>query len=331
MLYLTTRDKFDAHTTAKALKLDRAEDGGYFVPFQMPVFEDMTIWEDKSFAQTVAEILNLFFSCRISSWDVEFAIGRRALKLEALQQRICVCELWHNLDMTYQGIERILAAAVTKDEEAISDWLRIAVRISVLFGIYGELLRKHAVNSNSTFDLALPAADFSIVMAAWYARQMGLPVKNIIFGCEENATVWELLNFGEVKLNIDTLNKELERLICGVFGPDEVRRFWDIAGKKGVYSLQPGELDKLRSGMFAAVISEGRLRRVIPDVYRTAGYILAPDAAVSYAAFSDYRAKTGESRVALILADRNPLCDGVFVSAAMNMTQLELKATLGMI
>lgn len=330
MLYLTTRDKFDAHTTAKALNLDRAEDGGYYIPFQMPVFKDATVWEGKTFAQTVAEILNLFFSCRITSWDVELAVGKRALKLENLQQRICVCELWHNLDMTYQGLERILSALVTKGQ-SVSAWLRIAIRISVLFAVYGELLRKQTVKPDTSFDLALPEADFSVIMAAWYAKKMGLPIENVICGCEEESAVWDLLNFGEVKLTDSAVPMELERLICGVFGPEEVQRFCELSKQKGTYSLLPADLEKLRAGMFAAVISEGRMSSVIPNVYRTAGYVLAPDAAVSYAALSDFRAKTGESRTALIFADNNPVCDGEYVSSVMNITRQELDKILGMI
>ena len=63
MLYVTTRNKNDAHTAHKTLISDRASDGGFYVPFRMPVYshEEILSFKDKNFGQCVSEILNLYF------------------------------------------------------------------------------------------------------------------------------------------------------------------------------------------------------------------------------------------------------------------------------
>jgi threonine synthase len=76
-------------------------------------------------------------------------------------------------------------------------------------------------------------------------------------------------------------------------------------------------LDTLRKGIYATVTSDRRTMETVPNVYRTTGYLMGPYTALSYAGLLDYRAKTGESREALLLADRSPELDREFMKKAM--------------
>ena len=307
MLYVTTRDKSDAYTTPHAFRADRAPDGGFYLPFRMPCFsqQELEDWKGKSFAQTVADILNLFFSCRLTSWDVEFSAGRYPVKLPSLQQRICIGELWHNQSGDYIGLEKTLALKIDPSLTKPVSWVKIAVRIAVLFGIYTEMCRNETLSDGDSFDIALHEADLVAVTAAWYSRKMGLPIENIVIGCSENSSVWDLLHVGEVRLD-QTTPGEAERLVHGALGIDEVNRFIDACEKCAEYSLQPEMHERLRSGVFASVVSESRVDDTIPNVYRTATYTLDRGAAQAYSALQDYRAKCGTSRVALVLSEQKP-------------------------
>lgn len=307
MLYVTTRDKFDAYTTPHAFRADRAPDGGFFLPFRMPHFsqQELEEWKEKSFAQMVADVLNLFFSCRLTSWDVEFSAGRYPVKLTSLQQRVCIGELWHNQSGDYTGLEKTLALKIDPTLIKPVSWVKIAVRIAVLFGIYAEMCRSELLRDSDSFDIALHEADLTAVFAAWYSREMGLPIHNIVVGCPENSPVWDLLQFGAVKPD-QTVPGETERLIYGALGIDEVSRFIASCAKGAGYSLLPNMHERLNSGMFASVVSTSRVHDAIPNVYRTAGYALDRGAAQAYSALQDYRAKCGMSRVALVLSEQRP-------------------------
>lgn len=340
MLYVTTRNKYDAQTTVKAL----TSENGLYIPFQMPAFSQQQIQElaEKSFGQCVAEILDLFFSCRLTAVDVDFCIGRMPVKLTTMNHRVLIAETWRNLDGDYARTERDLAAKICGNLGCalkLTSWLRIGIRIAVLFGVFAELMRNGAVSLQQPIDVAVPTGDFSVPISVWYCRSMGLPIANIICSCNENSGVWELLHLGELHTDASVVHTttpladvslcaELERLIYAVAGTQEAEKFAQLAKNGRIYRPAAEVASLLKKGMFSAVVSRSRLDALIPSVYRTNSCVLGPYTALAYGGLMDYRAKTGETRPALLIAERSPVCDGELVAASMHLTATELKAVL---
>ena len=332
MLYITTRSKHDAHTAHRTICSDLAPDGGMYVPFKMASMDRKQLMElaQMGFSQCVAETLNRFFGCNLSGWDVEFSVGRYPAKLVDVNPKVIAAQTWHNQIHDYVFTERMLAMRICGEDlpaTGPSNWVKIAIRIAFLTAIFAELIRKGLTDPEHPMDVAVPAGDFSVPMSVWYAKQMGLPIANIICGCDDDGSVWDLLHLGAVKTTKD-MPAHLERLICGALGHDEAFRFSQACELDEEYSLLPMNAEKLRKGMFAAVVSSTRLSGTIHSLYRTNDYVLGPAAALAYSGLLDYRAKTGENRQALLLAERSPICDREFVAKAMNITELQLKELL---
>ena len=344
MLYVTTRSKNDPQTTPKALSTDRGTDGGLYIPFQMNPFapDEVVAFKDKPFGQCVADILNHFFSCKLSAVDVDFTIGRFPVKITSMNHRILIAELWRNVMRDYDRTEQALVALVCSNLGCTvvgTSWLKIAIRIAVLFGIFGEIMRTGAVSSAQKIDVCVPTMDFSVPMAVWYARFLGLPIGNIICSCNENGALWELLHLGEMHTDSVVVNTttpmadmavptELERLIHAVGGMDAAQRYVSVLEKRRIYRPAEELAAQIRKGMFSAVVSRSRLDALIPSVYRTNSYILGTYTALAYGGLMDYRAKTGQTRQALILAERSPLCDEKIVADAMRMSLAKLTEEL---
>ena len=144
----------------------------------------------------------------------------------------------------------------------------------------------------------------------------------IICGCKENPQIWELLHLGEG--HTDQVPVELERLICGTLGVEENLQFTEIRSRGGVYAPVPEALEKLRDGMFAAVVSGHRQESMFSGAYQTDGYVLSPDSAMGFCALQDYRAKTGENRLALLLSDDSPVCHCTRIASAMGISEEKL-------
>lgn len=306
MLYVTTREKNDAYTANRTLISDFGPDGGVYLPFRMPIFskEQLSLMSENSFGQNVADILNLFFTSGLTAWDVDSAIGKNPIKLVSVGNKIQCLQLWQNLDGSYAKLEKTLAdmiCAKAGEEGRITPWLKIAIRIGVLFATFAQLKPEEDIN------VSVPADDFALPMAVWYSRNMGLPIGRIICGCSANSAIWDLLHLGEMKLEKGhSPSGDVERLVYATLGLGEAKRFAEIAGQGGSYKLLETDANLLSTGMFAAVVSQDRVESVIPSVYNTSSYTLAKDSAVGYAALMDYRAKTGSNRRALLLEDAAP-------------------------
>lgn len=331
MLYVTTRNKHDTYTVHHVMQKDRGEDGGLFQPFHLMPFsrEELLELGQQTFGQRVAQILNLFFSARLTGWDVDFCVGKNPVKLAPMSHRILVAECWHNPDHTFARLEKSLCERVCgRPVEKPTAWMAIAVRIAVLFGIYGDLLAADAVRPEKPLDVAVPAGDFTAPMAVWYAREMGLPIGNVICCCDEDSGLWDLLHHGEVRGD-SNMPQALERLVNLTLGDEEALRYCEACEKGCSYATRPGMLEVLRKGVYAYVVSAQRQASLILSVYRTGGMILDPEGAQTYGGLMDYRAKTGESRPALLLAEQSPVLSRKAVAAAMDITEQELLRRLG--
>lgn len=344
MLYVTTRGTQDAFTAYRAIRQDKGPDGGFFVPMRLPVMTTTQILSlaKNSFGQNTADILNLFFGTKFTAWDVDVTVGRRVFTTESGGHRIVMGRLWPDTQGSIDGILRSLAERIVPElskSAPIPNWLEIGVRIALVFGVFGELMATEQISREKGLDVAVSTGTFAMPMALWYARQMGLPIRRIICGCNENGAVWDLLHRGAVDtdlLSVKTttpkadfgLPPNLERLIHGTLGSEEALRYWWSCTEGRSYSVSEVDLSTLNEGMFAAVVSKERVASIISSVYRTNQYILDPYGALAYGALSDYRARTGSVRMTMVLAEESPVCSIASVSECIHVSQDELRRIL---
>lgn len=278
---------------------------------QLPCFDDGQIaaLAENSFAQNVAEILNLLFGTKLDGWHVEFGIGRYPVKPVGLHGKITVAESWHNPAYRFERLVNGIEKALRQSDQISrnpSDWLLIASRIAVLFGSYGLLRQNGTLEKGQLLDIALPGADCSALMAAWYAGKMGLPIGTIVCCCSENSALWNLFHKGELRFEGTQLPQDLERLIFAVLGRAETEHFCRALDAGGIYLLDPEQLNRLREGIHVSVVSDRRTASTIPNLYKTTGFLADPDTALAYSGLLDYRAATGEHRQTLIVSEESP-------------------------
>lgn len=339
MLYITTRNDKEFHTSYRALSSNRDEHGGLYLPYQITCFtpREIDTFQDKTFSQCVADILNIFFSARLDAWDVACCMGTHPLNLIPMSHKITIAEVWNNPEWSLSRFVRNLNGRIlgNADNGCPSNWMEIAARIAVLFGIFGKLLRIGVVSEGNTIDISVISGDFVTPMAAWYARLMGLPIGSIIFSCNENSAAWDLLHRGEA--HASTIQSQpampasdvgmpinMELLIRVVQGQKELTDYLAAYDACGVYMLSEEARTELSRGMFGAVIGKNRVKSIIRNVYATSAYILNPYSALAYGALQDYRATKAETGQTLILTEHGPLCMPAFVSDAIGITQEEL-------
>lgn len=344
MLYVTTRGTQDAFTAHRAIRRDRGPDGGFFVPMRMPVktkAELLTLHKN-TFGQNTADILNLFFGTKFTGWDVDVTIGRRVFTTKSIGLRTVMGRLCQDAHGCLDGVLRSLAERIVPElpqNEPIPNWLEIGIRVAILFGVCGELLATGQITLEKGMDVAVCTGSFAMPMALWYGRQMGLPIRRIICGCNDNGAVWDLLNRGVI--NTDALAMQtstpkadfavppnLERLLHGALGSEEALHYWWSYTEGESYNVTELKLDTLKEGLFAAVVSKERVASTIASVYRTNQYILDPYGALAYGALSDYRASSGSVGMTLVLTEESPACSIALVSGCIRVSEDEIRHML---
>lgn len=338
MLYVSSRSKTESFTSHRTLCADRAPDGGAFLPYRIPNFDsgELKALCEGSFAQTVANVLNIFFSSKLTAWDIEICSGRAPVRLKDIPFRVVVSEGFHNPKGEYSYVESNLYRKLSGADacERPTQWARIAIRIAVLFATYGML--PEAMRRG--FDVSINCDDFAMPMYVWYARKMGLPIRTIICSCNENSAAWDLIQKGEMNtgaLRISTEQKGpdylcpdlLESLIYHTLGIDEAVSFADTCKRKGTYRIDSDVFDAFSAGFYSVVVGTDRIANLIRSVYQSAGYCLTDRTAIVYGGLQDYRARTGESQRTLILADSDPSLNIAMIAAAVGVSEKDILKT----
>ena len=331
MLYVTTRNEREQFPALRTLGQNRGPDGGFYVPFRMDPLsrEEIESLKVKNFGGSVAFAMEKLFFPKLDGVELDFALGRAPVKVVTMSHRIAVAEMWHNIHWSFDWIVRELTQRLRTEQqltEPVTEWAAVAARIAVLFGIFGQLLQSGDAVMEQGIDVAAVSGGFTMPMAAWYAREMGLPIGNVICAGDQSGT-WDLLHRGEVRLG-QPLPEGMERLIHGRLGAAEVQRYLTVCDRSGIYTPTEEQVETLRQGMYAAVVSNRRVARTIANVYRTNRYLLGAETAVAYAGLQDYRATAGEGRLALIMAEHRPAESLETVAAAVGIEPHVLKSRL---
>ena len=334
MLYVTTRNDQNPVTTQHVLQGSRDEDGGLYLPFRFPVLtpEHRKSLAAMHFNQRIAAILNLFFSTKLTSWDVDFAVGRYPVRLESLGHRVVMAECWHNPDWSVQRLADNLTKLVAAESSEQGSWMEIAIRIAIL----AASLCEQEVFQGGSVDVAVISGEFTWPISLWYARKMGLPVGNIVCCRNENKQLWELICHGQLRtdsVSISTIVPEadvpvpvnLERLIYDCGGREQVERYLHACRNGMTYCVEEDFLRELRKGLYVSVVSSSRIRSAIPNVYNSHSYLLNPESALAYCGLLDYRVKTGATGQAMVVCDKSPVCAVETVADAMGISVEEMK------
>ena len=340
MLYLTTRSRNDTYTAFRALSEDRSPDGGFFVPMNLPQFDRQQIRHlaENSFSQNVADIVNLFFSVKLDSWAIEFAIGRYPVKLRHIGSRETVAETWHNPVLKFERLAKGIEKAIRQSDDVRdkpSDWLMIASRMAVLFGVFGELMKQGNITASDSIDVAVPCGDFSAPMAVWYAKQMGLPVSTVLCCCNDNNGSWKLLHQGQIRTDAPALETptplcdqavpaDLERLIFSKLGIRAATEFAANCETGSCFYLEQEQRNQIREGLYVPVTGQQRLESAVSSLYRSSGYAADVYTALCYSGMLDYRSVTGEGRQVLILSEESPVYSAGYLSQCLEINPMKL-------
>ncbi len=187
---------------------------------------------------------------------------------------------------------------------------RLVPQIVYYIYAYCTLLRQGRINDNDRINICVPTGNFGNILAAYYAKKMGLPVNKLICASNENKVLFDFLSTGTYDRNRDfiltsspsmdiLISSNLERLIYHISGNDDVRtsQLMEALSKDGKYEIS----DEMKAGLedFAqGFASEEDCFAAIKTLYEDTGYVIDTHTAVASAVYNAMKGKlTGEETV----------------------------------
>ena len=190
------------------------------------------------------------------------------------------------------------------------NWARIMAQIVYYF--YSGLKLGAAEGKDVSF--VVPTGNFGNVLAAYYARKMGLPIKTLGISSNKNDILTRFFETGEMRIgeshatlspSMDIqISSNFERYLFDLFGRDSQRLSAAMTDfkSKGFFALPDDLMIKARSEFMAFRADDAKTLSVMKDIYDTSGYILDPHTAVGMAGALEMRSKISGNIVVLATA-----------------------------
>ncbi|MFC3932246.1 threonine synthase [Streptococcus dentapri] len=183
---------------------------------------------------------------------------------------------------------------------------------------YAQLVKSGDIQNGDEINVTVPTGNFGNILAAYYAREIGVPIHKLICASNENNVLTDFFNTGiydkkrEFKItsspSMDILvSSNLERLIFHLLGndADKTEALMEDLVNQGEYKLEPVRPEIL--DLFAAgFASEQDTRAEITRVYRQSHYIEDPHTAVASAVYQGYKNKTTDQTPTVIASTASP-------------------------
>ena len=206
------------------------------------------------------------------------------------------------------------------------NWGRILPQVVYYISAYCDLLREGAVSMGDPVNFCVPTGNFGDILAAYYAKRMGLPVGKLICASNSNNVLTDFLRTGIYDRNrpfhntmspsMDILiSSNLERLLFDLSGgnDEEVRGYMEQLSAQGRYEVSDAIRGQLQELYWGGFCDEAATAAAIADYYRNKGYLIDTHTAVAADVMRQYREATGDPTLTVFASTASPykFCDHV--------------------
>lgn len=192
---------------------------------------------------------------------------------------------------------------------------------------YVQLLAEEKIQTGEKINVVVPTGNFGNILAAYYAKQMGLPLDRLICASNDNKVLYDFFRSGNYDRkrefvltsspSMDILiSSNLERLIYQICGQDSEKNkaFMEALNGQGSYTITE-EMREQLADFYGNFASEEETAKTIQKLYEETGYVIDTHTAVAAAVYKKYQAETGDQRTTVIASTASPF---KFTRSVMN-------------
>ena len=177
---------------------------------------------------------------------------------------------------------------------------------------YAKLAERGAIKTGDPINVVVPTGNFGNILAAYYAKQMGVPIDKLICASNKNKVLTDFINTGVYNIDREfyltnspsmdiLISSNLERLLYHLAGNDgdKVKELMDALDSKKSYAID----ERIKSGMkdfYGGFCDVEETNAAIGRMFSENGYLMDTHTAVAYKVYEDYKKETGDTKPTLI-------------------------------
>lgn len=195
---------------------------------------------------------------------------------------------------------------------------RLVPQIAYYVYAYAKLLGEEKIKDGEQINVVVPTGNFGNILAAYYAKNMGLPIAKLICASNENKVLYDFFTTGEYDKNRDfiltnspsmdiLISSNLERLIYHIAGDDAAKNAQLMESLKttGKYEITADMKAKLDS-FYGNYASEQETGKTIKNLYDKTGYVIDTHTAVASCVYNKYESETSDGKTTVIASTASP-------------------------
>lgn len=195
---------------------------------------------------------------------------------------------------------------------------RLVPQIVYYVYAYAKLLAEEKIADGEAINVVVPTGNFGNILAAFYAKNMGLPIKKLICASNDNKVLYDFFSTGTYDRNRDfvlttspsmdiLISSNLERLIYRIAGNDAEKNAELMAALsgQGKYDITE-EMKEQLVDFYGNYATEAETAKTIKDLYEDCGYVIDTHTAVAAAVYKKYVEETKDDAKTVIASTASP-------------------------
>ncbi len=261
-------------------------------------------------------------------------------------ENVGVCAVVGNFDDAQTGVKKLFSdeqLRKTLDERGYFfssansiNWGRVLPQVVYYISSYADLLKTGAIQMGDPINICVPTGNFGNILAAYYAKRMGLPVNKLICASNSNNVLTDFLKTGvydrnrpfytTVSPSMDILiSSNLERLLYALSGENDaqVADYMGQLNATGRYEVSEDIKAQIRDLFAAGFTTEGETEETIGKMWQEKGYLIDTHSAVAFHVLEQYRRETGDNTVSVVASTASPFKFGDAVLKAIGVQDVK--------
>lgn len=183
---------------------------------------------------------------------------------------------------------------------------------------YAKLLQNEEIQAGEAINVVVPTGNFGNILAAYYAKQMGVPIQKLVCASNENKVLFDFFQTGTYDRNREFLlttspsmdiliSSNLERLIYQISGKDAGKdaELMNALKTDGSYVITE-DMKKELADFEAGYATEEQTARMIHDIYAKTGYVIDTHTAVAAYVCKEYQKNSGDAAKCVVASTASP-------------------------